>query len=64
MMHLLLCEEFACFKQKVAISTLSSRPLKLVNLFIYLGSSISSTEKDVNICIGKAWTAIDRLSVL
>ena len=32
--------------------------------FPYLGSNISLTESDVNICIAKAWTAIDRLSVI
>ena len=29
-------------------------------LDIWLGSNISSTESDNNMCIGKAWTAIDR----
>ena len=38
--------------------------LKLVDQFIYLGSNISSNEGDVNICIGKAWTTIDRLSTI
>ena len=32
--------------------------------FIYLGSNISSTESDVNIRIGKAWTFIDRLTII
>ena len=44
--------EYMCFKQG-AISTLSSRPLKLVDLFIYLSSNISS-ENDANICLVKA----------
>ena len=48
--------EFMCFKQAGAISALNGRPLKLVNPFTYLGSSISSIERNVNICIGKAWT--------
>ena len=39
-------------------------PLKLVNHFTYLGNNISSTESDVNKCIGKAWTAIDRLLII
>ena len=30
----------------------------------YLGSSVSSTEKDINTRLAKAWTAIDRLSVM
>ena len=39
-----------CFKQGV-ISTLSGRPIKLVDKFTYLDSNISSTESDVNIRI-------------
>ena len=39
-------------------------PLILVDKFMYLGSSISSTESDVNIRLAKAWTAIDRLSII
>ena len=50
------------FNQDNAISSLNGKPLKLVDQFIYLGSNISSTKSDVNICIGKAWTAIDSLS--
>ena len=56
--------EFMCFKQDGDISTLDGKPLKLVDQFTYLGSNISSTESDVNIRIGKAWTAIDRLSII
>ena len=41
--------EYICFNQEGAISTLNSGPLKLIDKFIYLGSSISSTESDVNI---------------
>ena len=29
-----------------------------------LGSSVSSTEIDNNVCLAKAWTAIDRLSII
>ena len=42
-------KQSSCFKQEEAISTLSSKPLKLVDQFTYLGSNISSTESDVNI---------------
>ena len=56
--------EYMCFKREGAISTLSGEPLKLVDTFTYLGCSVSSTESDVNICLAKAWTAIDRLSIL
>ena len=46
------------------ISTLNGRSLKLVEKFTYLGSSVSSTENDINMRITKAWTAINRLSVI
>ena len=36
--------EYMCFNQKEDIST-----LKLKNKFTYLGSSVSSTEKDINV---------------
>ena len=39
--------EFMCFNQRGDISTLNDRSLKLVDKFIYLGSSISSTENDI-----------------
>ena len=38
--------------------------MKLVDKFTYLGSSISSTEKDIDTWLTKAWTAIDRLSII
>ena len=38
--------------------------LKLVDKFTYLGSSVSSTEADIDTRLTKAWTAIDRLSVI
>ena len=38
--------------------------LKLVDKFTYIGSSVSSTEKDINTRLSKAWTDIDRLSVI
>ena len=38
--------------------------LKLVDKFTYLGSSVSSTETDINTLLAKAWTAIDRLLVI
>ena len=46
------------------ISTLDGTPLKLVNKFTYLGSSISSTEKGIDKRLTTAWTAIDRLSII
>ena len=56
--------EFMCFNQKGDISTLDGTSLKLVDKFTYLGSSVSSTEKDFDTRLTKAWTAIDRLSVI
>ena len=53
-----------CFNQKGDISTLNSSSLKLVDKFTYLGSSVSSTETDINTRLAKAWTAIVSLSVI
>ena len=50
--------------KQVDISTLDGTPLKLVNKFTYLGSSVSSTEKDIDTRLTKAWTAINRLSII
>ena len=46
------------------ISTLDGTSLKLVDKFTYLGSSDSSTEKDIDTRLTKAWTVIDRLSII
>ena len=46
------------------IATLDGASLKLVDKFTYLGSSVSSTEKDIDTRLTKAWTAIDRLSII
>ena len=40
--------EYICFNQRGNISMLKGDPLKLVEKFTYLGSSISSTENDIN----------------
>ena len=56
--------EYMCFNQRSNISTLNGSSLKLVNKFTYLGSSLSSTETDINKWLAKEWTAIDRLSVI
>ena len=53
-----------CFNQKCDISTLDGTSLKLVDKFTYLGSSVSSTEKDIDTWLTKAWTAIARLSII
>ena len=54
---------YMCFNQTGDISTLDGSSLKLVDKFTYVGSSVSSTEKDIDI-LTKAWTAIDKLSVI
>ena len=46
--------EYMCFNQTGDISTLDSSSLKLVDKFTYLGSSISSTEKDIDTRLTKA----------
>ena len=56
--------EFMSFNQKGDISTLDGTSLKLVDKFTYLGGSVSSTEKDIDTRLTKAWTAIDRLSII
>ena len=56
--------EYMCFDKKGDISTLNCSSLKLVDVFMYLGSSVSSTESDINMCLAKAWTAVDRLSII
>ena len=56
--------EFMCFNQKGDMSTLDGTSLKLVDKFTYLGSSVSSTEKDIDTRLTKAWTAVDRLSII
>ena len=53
-----------CYNQTGDITTLDRTPLKLVDKFTYLGSSVSSTEKDIDRWLTKAWTAIDRLSII
>ncbi len=52
-----------CYNQTGDITTLDGTSLKQVDKFTYLGSSVSSTEKDIDTGLTKAWTAIDRLSI-
>ena len=56
--------EYMCYNQMDDISTLDRTPLKLVDKFTYLESSVSSTEKDIDMRLTKAWTAINRLSII
>ena len=56
--------EYMCFNQTGDISTLEGTSLKLVDKFTYLGSSVSSTEKDIDTWLTKVWTVIDKLSII
>ena len=56
--------EYKCYNQTGNIATLDGASLKLVDKFTYLGSSVSSTEKDIDTPLTKAWMAIDRLSII
>ena len=53
-----------CYNQTGDISTLEGTPLKLVDKFTYLGSSVESTENDIETRLTKAWIAINRLSII
>ena len=53
--------KYIYFNQTDDISTLDGSSLKQVDKFTYLGSSVSSTEKDIDIRLTKAWTTIDKL---
>ena len=56
--------EYMCSNQTGDITTLDRTPLKLVDKFTYLGSSVSSTKKDIDTRLTKAWTAIDWLLII
>ena len=56
--------EYMCYNQTGNITTLDGASLMLVDKFTYLGSSVSSTENDIDTRLTKAWTAIDRLSII
>ena len=56
--------EYIFYNQTGDISTLDGNPLKLVDKFTYLGSSVKSTEKDIDTRLTKAWRAINGLSII
>ena len=56
--------EYMCYNQTGDITTLDGTPLKLGDKFTNVGSSVSSTEKDIDMQLRKAWTAIDKLSII
>ena len=55
--------EYMRYNHTGEISTLERTSLKLVEKFTYLGSSVSSTEKDIDTRLTKAWTAIDHMEI-
>ena len=56
--------EYMRFNQTGDIFTLEGTSLKLVDKFTYLGSSVWSTEKEIDMCLTKTWRAIDKLSII
>ena len=56
--------EFMCINQDTSIGMKSYNgdDVKQVSDFKYLGSYIASTENDVNIRLGKAWTALNKMN--
>ena len=56
--------EYICYNQNGLIATLNKTPLKKVDDFVYLGSNITATEKDVLIRISEAWSALDQLRTI
>ena len=55
--------EYMCFNQTGDIFTPEGTSQKLVDKFTYQGSNVSSTEKDIDTRLTKAWAAIDKLSI-
>ena len=55
---------FMCYNHTGDISTQNGTSLKLVDEITFLGNSVSSTEKYIETRLTKAWTAIDRLSII
>ena len=56
--------EYMYINQRSDIYTLNVSSLKLIDKFTLLGSSVSSTETDINMRLARAWTANDKLSVI
>ena len=56
--------EYMYFNQRGDNSTQNGGPLKLVDKFTFLRSSVSLTETVINMRLAKTWTALDRLLVI
>ena len=48
------------FNQEGTIKTKTGKSIEAVENFIYLGSESNSTEKELKICIAKAWAALNK----
>lgn len=55
--------EFICYNQHHtgSIKSLTNDNIKAVQEFTYLGSNIASTRRDIEIRLGKAWAALNKL---
>ena len=58
--------EFICYNQhhSGSIKLLNNDNIKAVEEFTYLGSNIASTKRDVQIRLGKAWSALNKLNTI
>ena len=56
--------EFVKFHQEGDIRLLNNTSIKAVDDFVYLGSNIKSTEKDIEVKKGKAWSALNKLNCI
>ena len=56
--------EFICYNLEGHIKSRNGNHIKSVNEFVYLGSNIQSTERDIKIRKGKAWGALNGLSII
>ena len=57
--------KYISYNQPVSdLITLNGQKLDIVNDFLYLGSWINSVEKDVNVRIAKAWTALHKMDIV
>jgi exonuclease III len=56
--------EYISYNQQGVILSKNNKTIKSVNEFVYLGSNIQSTERDIEIRKAKAWAALDSLSTV
>ena len=56
--------EYIVYNHQGAIKTTKDQQLKSVDNFVYLGSNIASTQTDVEARIAKAWSIINKLSII